>query len=299
MKLETKRKALNLVGNSFRYLILVGLSFLIIYPLVITALISFMQSSDIYDTAVRFIPKSPTFGNYKDMFLFLDYWKITGKSIFVNVLLCLLEMVSCLLVAYGFARFKFPFHNLLFGCVILTLLVPYSIYFAPLYFQLQNYGPFGWNLLSTPFPMFLLSATCVGLKDGLIIYIMTQSFKGYPKELEEAAAVDGAGTFKVFTRIMLPGAAAVFFTCFMFAFVWKWTDPTYSEIFFPNTEFIWTKLSTIDRQFELASELRNDYYYRAILKNAAVVAYMIPLMLLFMFTKRFLVESIETTGLVG
>ena len=299
MKLETKKRIVNITGSSFRYLILVGLSFLIIYPLIITLLISFMQSSDVYDTAVRFIPKNATLQNYKDVFIFLDYWKTLGISLLVNVLLCLIEMCSCLIVAYGFARFKFPFHNLLFGCVILTLLVPYTTYFAPLYFQLQDYGPFGWNLLSTPLPMFLLSATCVGLKDGLIIYIMTQSFKGYPKELEEAAAVDGAGPFKVFTRIMLPGATAVFFTCFMFSFVWKWTDPSYSEIFFPNTEFIWTKLSTIDQQFELASTMRNDYYYRAILKNAAVVTYILPLMLLFMFTKRFLVESIETTGLVG
>ena len=98
---------------------------------------------------------------------------------------------------------------------------------------------------------------------------------------------------------MLPGAAAVFFTCFMFAFVWKWTDPTYSELFFPNTEFIWSKLATIDQQFELAEEMRSDYYLRAILKNASMVMYISPLMLIFMFTKRFLVESIETTGLVG
>ena len=298
MKLETKKKTIWILGGFFRYLILVGLSFIIIYPLIITLLISFMQSSDIYDTAVRFIPKSPTLQNYVDASIFLDYSKTIGISLALNISLCLIEMISCLLVAYGFARFKFPFRNLLFGCVILTLLVPYSIYFAPLYFQFQSYGPFDWNLLTTPLPMFLLSATAVGLKDGLIIYIMRQSFKGYPKELEEAAAVDGAGTFKVFVKIMLPGAVAVFFTCFMFAFVWKWTDPTYSEIFFPNTEFIWTKLSTIDMQFEL-TDLKNDYYYRAILKNTSVVMYILPLLLLFMFTKRFLVESIETTGLVG
>lgn len=299
MKSETKRRILGITGNTFRYLVLTGLSFLIIYPLVITFLISFMQSTDIYDTAVRFIPKNPTLQNYEDAMIFLDYWKTLGSSLLLNILLCIVEMISCLFISYGFARFKFPFRKILFGCVILTLLIPCNIYFAPLYFQLQDYGPFGWNLLSTPLPMFLLSITGVGLKDGLIIYIMTQSFKGYPKELEEAAAVDGAGALRVFTRIMLPGAVAVFFTCFMFAFVWKWTDPTYSEIFFPNTEFLWSKLATIDQQFELASSMRNDYYYRAILRNVSIVLFVLPLMILFMFSKRFLVESIETTGLVG
>lgn len=299
MKTELKKKTVKLIGSSFRYFILIGLSFLIIYPLIITLLISLMQSSDIYDMAIRFIPKSPSLDNFKVAAIFLDYGKTLGESLLLNVTLCVIEIVACLFIAYGFARFKFPFHNLLFGCVIATLLIPYSIYFAPLYFQLQDYGPFGWNLLSTPLPMFLLSATGVGLKDGLIIYIMRQSFKGYPKELEEAAAVDGAGTLRVFVNIMLPGAMAVAFTCFMFIFVWKWTDPTYSEVFFPDTEFIWTKLATIDHKFEVTAALRNDRYYRAILKNASVVLFITPLVVLFMFTKRFLVESIETTGLVG
>ena len=299
MRLETKRKTVGILTALFRYLILIGLSFLILYPVAITLLISFMKSSDIYDMSVRFISKNPTFENYKYSILFLDYFNTVGKSLLLNVLLCIIEIFSCLFISYGFARFNFRFKNLFFGCVILTLIVPYSIYFAPLYFQFQSYGPFHWNLLSTPLPMFLLSFMGVGLKDGLIIYIMTQSFKGYPRALEEAAWVDGAGPFRVFTRIMLPGAFSVSFTCFMFAFVWKWTDPTYSEVFFPNEEFIWTKLMTIDSQFELIGSLRSDYYLRAILRNASVVLYIIPLVILFAICKRFLVESVETTGLVG
>lgn len=299
MKIRAKKLTSSILTSGFRYLILIGLSFLILYPLVITVLISFMQNSDVLDTSVRFISKNPTLDNYKNVILFFDYWKTLGISFLLVFSLCVIEIISCLLIAYGFARFNFPFKNLLFGCVIATLLIPYSIYFVPLYFQFQSYGPFEWDLLSTPFPMFLLSATGVGLKDGLIIYIMCQSFKGYPKELEEAAAVDGAGPLKVFTRIMLPGAAAVAMTCFMFAFVWKWTDPTYTDVFFLETEFIWTKVSSTHTIFELITSIRNDYYLRGILQNASVVLYILPLVGIFMFTKRFLVESIETTGLVG
>lgn len=298
MRISAKKLSGSILTNGFRYLILIGLSFIILYPVFITVVISFMQSSDVLDTSVRFISRNPTFDNYKNAILFLDYWKTLGSSLLLVVSLCILEIISCLFIAYGFARFDFPFHNLLFGCVIITLLIPYSIYFVPLYFQFQSYGPFNWNLLSTPLPMFLLSATGVGLKDGLIIYIMCQSFRGYPKELEEAAAVDGAGPLKVFTRIMLPGAVSVAMTCFMFAFVWKWTDPTYTEVFI-KTEFIWTKVSSTHSIFELIESVRNDYYLRGILKNASVVLYILPVVVIFMFTKRFLVESIETTGLVG
>lgn len=284
----------------FRYLFLVGLSFLILYPLAATVLISFMTPSDIYDSAVRFIPKTPSLDNYRSATLFLGYASTVLQSLLLNTVLCAVEMLACLLTAYGFARFSFRGSRLLFGCVLLTLLVPGHIYFTPLYLSFQNYGPFGWNLLETPLPLFLLSLTGVGLKDGLVIYIMRQFFKGYPKALEEAASIDGAGTLKIFLRIMLPGALPVTATCFLFTFVWKWTDPTYTELFLPGSEFIWTKLATIGSQLELLPEaLRNDYYYRAILQNTSVVLYMIPLVILFLIAKRFLVESIETTGLVG
>lgn len=135
--------------------------------------------------------------------------------------------------------------------MLLTLLVPSHIYFTPLYLSFQSYGPFGWNLLETPLPLFLLSLTGVGLKDGLVIYIMRQFFRGYPKELEEAASIDGAGTMHTFTAVMLPGALPVTATCFLFTFVWKWTDPTYTELFMPRSEFIWTKLATIGSSLQL------------------------------------------------
>lgn len=284
----------------FRYLFLVGLSFLILYPLAVTVLISFMTISDIYDSAVRFIPKSPSLDNYRDALIFLDYGSTVAKSVLLNVALCTVEMAACLLIAYGFARFHFRGSRLLFGCVLLTLLVPSHIYFTPLYLSFQSYGPFGWNLLETPLPLFLLSLTGVGLKDGLVIYIMRQFFRGYPKELEEAASIDGAGTMHTFTAVMLPGALPVTATCFLFTFVWKWTDPTYTELFMPRSEFIWTKLATIGSSLQLLpAALRNDNYYVAILQNTSLVLYVLPLVILFLICKRFLVESIETTGLVG
>ena len=283
----------------FRYLILIGLSFLILYPILVTLLISVMNSADFYDSSVRFITKDLTFSNYKNVFILIDYFKSLGSTLLLNIPLCILEIFSCLLVAYGFARFDFKGRNILFSCVILTLLIPTQSYFAPLYISFQSWGPFNWDLLSTPLPMFMLSATGVGLKDGLIIYVMRQHFRSYPKALEEAALIDGADTFKVFTKIMLPGALTIIMTSFLLIFVWKWTDPTYYEIFFPGTEFLSIKMSSLHSLFEVTSSIRGDYYYRGILQNTAMVLYMLPLLILFMFTKRFIVESIETTGLVG
>lgn len=290
----------NVPSALFRYFILIGLSFLILYPIFVTVMISLMQTSDFTNSAVRYLSLSPTLENYKTAAIFLQYWQTLLRSLALNIPLCLLEIVSCMLVAYGFARFKFKGNGILFGCVIMTLLIPSSIYFTPFYLSLQNYGPFHWNLLGTPLPLFLMSVCALGVKNGLVIYILRQHFKAYPKELEEAAEIDGAGSFRVFVSIMLPGAMSIAATCFLFIFVFRWTDPTHTNIFLPDTEFIWTRLSNIQTDMSLLPGVeQSDFYFRSILKNTSIVLYAIPLVVLFIFTKRSLVESVETSGLVG
>ena len=290
----------NVPSALFRYFILIGLSFLILYPIFVTVMISLMQTSDFTNSAVRYLSLSPTLENYKTAAIFLQYRQTLLRSLALNIPLCLLEIVSCMLVAYGFARFKFKGNGILFGCVIMTLLIPSSIYFTPFYLSLQDYGPFHWNLLGTPLPLFLMSVCALGVKNGLVIYILRQHFKAYPKELEEAAEIDGAGSFRVFVSIMLPGAMSIAATCFLFIFVFRWTDPTYTNIFLPDTEFIWTRLSNIQTDMSLLPGVeQSDFYFRSILKNTSIVLYAIPLVVLFIFTKRSLVESVETSGLVG
>lgn len=290
----------NVPSALFRYFILIGLSFLILYPIFVTVMISLMQTSDFTNSAVRYLSLSPTLENYKTAAIFLQYGQTLLRSLALNIPLCLLEIVSCMLVAYGFARFKFKGNGILFGCVIMTLLIPSSIYFTPFYLSLQDYGPFHWNLLGTPLPLFLMSVCALGVKNGLVIYILRQHFKAYPKELEEAAEIDGAGSFRVFASIMLPGAMSIAATCFLFIFVFRWTDPTYTDIFLLDTEFIWTRLSNIQTDMSLLPGVeQSDFYFRSILKNTSIVLYAIPLVVLFIFTKRSLVESVETSGLVG
>jgi len=297
---KVKQNTIKGTTSTLRYVFLIGLSFIILYPIIITFLISFMNPSDIYDSAVRFIPKEFSLKNYEYTSIVLEYGKNIFSSIFFNFVLCFIEVFACLFVAYGFARFNFRGKNILFAAVLLTLLVPGNIYFMPLYLQLQDYGPFHWNLIGSSIPLYFMSLTCIGFRDGLIIYILRQSLKAYPKALEEAAEIDGAGTLKILLKIMLPGAMPVMATSLMFTFVWKWTDPTYTELFLPNKEYIWVKMGTIDNVLQLLpSAVRTDNYYIAILRNTATVLYIIPLIVIFFIFKRFLVESVETTGLVG
>lgn len=284
-----------------RYILLIGLSFVVIYPLVITAFISLMTSDDLYNSTVRFIAANPRLANFSDAAFFLDYGNMLIKSFGWVLLLCVIETFVCMLVAYGFARFNFPFKRVLFGCVLVTLLIPTYIYLVPLYMSFQSYGPFHWRFLQTPVPLLMFAFTGTGLKNGLFIYIFRQFFKGYPKELEEAAFIDGARSFRVFRSIMLPGAMSIGVTCALLDFVWKWTDTSYTDIFMSGDRFIWMNMASLGTVMDASgnTSISMDYYYRAIIQNAALILYLIPLLVLFMFARQFLVDSIETTGMVG
>lgn len=286
---------------AIRYVILIGLSFVVLYPLLITGFISVMSPDDLYNSLVRFIAANPQLSNYADAAYFLDYGAMLPKSFVWVFLLCVIEAFVCMLVAYGFARFAFPFKRLLFGCVLLSLLIPTQIYLVPLYMSFQNYGPFQWNLLQTPAPLLLFAVTGTGLKNGLFIYIFRQFFKSYPRELEEAAAIDGAKSFRVFRSIMMPGAMSIGITCALLDFVWKWTDTSYTDIFMSGERFIWMNMASLGSVMDASgnTSISMDFYYRAIVSNAALILYLAPLFILFLLARRFLVDSIETTGMVG
>lgn len=184
--------------------------------------------------------------------------------------------------------------------MLLTLLVPSHIYFTPLYLSFQSYGPFGWNLLETPLPLFLLSLTGVGLKDGLVIYIMRQFFRGYPKELGGSRLHRRRGNH---AHIHGGDAARRPAGDGHLLFVHLCVEVDRSDLYravYAALGVIWTKLATIGSSLQLRpAALRNDNYYVAILQNTSLVLYVLPLVILFLICKRFLVESIETTGLVG
>src|SRR5690606_4009428 len=106
----------------------------------------------------------------------------------------------------------------------------------------------GVNLLNTYWPSVITSATAIGLKAGLFIYIFRQFFKGLPKEIEEAALIDDASGIQTFVRIMLPNAVPPIITVVLFCFVWQYNDTFYTTLFMSGMELMSLKISTISAQ---------------------------------------------------
>lgn len=156
------------------------------------------------------------------------------------------------------------------------------------------------GLLDTFVPFFVRSLCSVGIRNGLFIYLMTQFFRNIPNELEEAATVDGAGPFKIFYRIMLPNSVPILVTIMVFSFVWQWNDDFFAGLFAPKLDFISRNLYLINDKIRIVTgEYVNDPAYTSILKNAASLLAVAPLLILFVGAQRFFVENFERSGIVG
>ncbi len=292
------------IVSIFRAILLFGMCFMIIQPLLNKLSLSFMAEKDLYDTTIIVVPKHFSVENWKIAMTLLDYKASLFNTIWVSVLVSVIEVFMCSLVGYGFSRFNFPLKRFWFFCVILVIVIPPQTISTSLFLHFRFFNFFGHslNLRNSMLPYILMCCGCMGLKNGLYIFMIRQYFLGFPFELEEAAYVDGCGPFSTFFRIMIPGAKPILTSCFLFSFVWQWTDSFYTELFLGKIKMLSTQLSSITDRFSAYLNAVNGTagqapvgYSNAILSTGVLLA-VIPLIILYVFAQRLFVESLASTG---
>ncbi len=296
-----------------RWLLVFGLCFMIIEPLLMRLSTSLMPESELYDSTIIMVPRSVTLDNFRlVLFELVDAPKSILNSLWSSLLMSVCQIISTTLVAYGFARYDFPLKRFWFGCVVAMIIIPPQTFASSLYVFFTNFDILGLfklftgksvNLRGSFTPYMLMSLTCMGLKNGLYIYMLRQYFRGVPKSLEEAAFVDGCGTLKTFFKIMLPDAMPVIMSCFLFAFVWQWTDLFYTRNFLSSYSILSTQLSGIVARMGFVLNANRDGAAvqvsagrRAQLISIGVLVCSTPLIILYIFAQRTFVESITMTG---
>ena len=291
-----------------RLIFVLGVSYVILFPLLTKISSSFMTVEDLYDQTVLWIPKHITFEHYKKVFEFMNYPIAFLNSTLLATLVSALQLATCTVVGYGFARFPARLNGLLFAAVVFTLIVPPQMVMIPLYLNFRYFTAFGLlpgsgvNLLGSYWPAILTSLTGTGLRNGLHIFIMRQFFRGMPRELEEAAYVDGAGPFTTFFRIMLPGALPAMVVVFLFSFVWQWNDYFFTTIFMGSKDLLTNNLNEVAlRVLESAGLTHEARYgeYASLINNTGSLMFIAPLLILYAALQKYFIESIERTGLVG
>jgi len=292
-----KSKCQRYISKTVTYLLLSCLGFVIIYPLFGRVMLSVMNEFDLYDDTVRFLTRRFNLNNFSLAIYYMDYWKSLLETALYVLSAAVCQLISSVLIAYGLARFRFFGNRLLFMFLLLSLIVPPHLISLPLYFRFQQL-----QLLGKPFSIYLLCLTGMGLKSGLLIFIMQQYFRGFPKELEESAMIDGAGPVRTFFFIALPTAGPMIATVFLFSFVWNWTDNFYTTTFLPGNNFLTQKLLGIKGTLNFDQQTARGVFnlvVSSLAENAGVLLFIIPLILIFIAAQRYFVESIENTGIVG
>ena len=308
----------NVVFVIFRFILLLGISYVILYPYITKIFGSFMSPSDFEDVTVILLSKSPNIQQYQAIISENGYLMALLNTFLVSASVALIQTIVCALVAYGLAKFKFKGNNIVFFLVIFTMMVPQeAIKFAMQHYfnyfgsnnlfgmLLSALGIIEYGFVDTIFPLYLLSLVGLGFKNGLFIFMLRQFFRGVPDELEESAYVDGSNTFRTFFSIIIPLAIPMLITVFIFAFAWQWTDDFYTSVFFSknyfNSEGAMQFMSSIATKIppSLKADAETITLYGSAITGTSSILVALPLIIAYVFLQNKIVQGIERSGIVG
>jgi multiple sugar transport system permease protein len=275
------------VGKRTLYhLFILGFGFVMIYPLIWMVTSSFKENSEIFTNAHTLIPKNPTFDN------FVAGWQGIGNihfstffitSLLIAVVGTVLSVVASTLVAYGFARIKFRFRNFWFAVMLSTMMLPVQVILIPQFILFHHLG------MTESYLPLILPHTAGRV---FFIFLIMQFIDAIPKELDEAAYIDGCSKYQVFTRITVPLIIPAVVASTVFSFIWIWED-FFAPLMYLDTPSRYTVPLAL-RMFNDATSASN---WGSTLAMSTLS--LIPVFILFAFFQKYLVEGIATTGLKG
>ena len=283
------------------YGLLICIGFVYLYPILYMFSYSFMNRDDLLDSSVKWIPSTFYLQNYIDAAKSMSFWSSLLKGILIAGLPTLCNVLICMLVGYGFARFEFKGKKILMALLIFSYILPSQVTMIPTYVLYNNTG-----ILGTIWAFVLPAVFGNGLNAPIFILIFYQFFKQVPKVLIEAAQIDGAGYLKSFIMIAVPSAAPAILSVFLFSFVWYWNESYLTELYVQglSTKSIWVnlvvQLKNFDASFNtLATTGDTATSLNECVRMAATALSILPLLIMYFFLQKHFVESIDRTGITG
>ncbi|SFT16632.1 carbohydrate ABC transporter permease [Paenibacillus sp. BC26] len=285
-----------LVFKAVVYLLLIGIGFIYLYPLLYMFVNSFMSLDDLVNSMVKWIPTELYTENYTKALQVLDFNKTLLQTILVASVPAVAQTIMSAVIGYGFARFDFPLKRLWFVLMIATFVIPPQVTMIPTYLMFKDYHLLG-TLQTFIYPALLGQ----GLKGALFIMIFYQFFKKLPAVLEEAAQIDGAGYFKMFYRIAVPTAGPAFIIVFLFSFVWYWNESYLAALYFGNS------LTILPLELQRFSDSYSKMFppgtpgsqLNEAIKMAGTMLTIAPLLVVYFLLQRWFVEGVDRTGITG
>ncbi len=283
------------------YGLLICIGFVYLYPMLYMFSTSFMNRDDLLDTSVKWLPSTLYIQNFIDAASSMDFWASLGKGVVIAGLPTLCNVMICMVIGYGFARYDFTGKKIMMGILIFSYILPSQVTMIPTYVLYNNMG-----ILGTLWAFVLPAVLGNGINAPIFILIFYQFFRQVPKVLMEAAAIDGAGHFKSFYKIAIPSAVPAIITVVLFSFVWYWNESYLTEMYVRglSTKSIWTNLVIQLKNFDTSFETRATVGDTATSLNesvrmAATTLSILPLLIMYFFLQKHFVESIDRAGITG
>jgi len=286
------------------YILLIGLSFVFLYPFLHMFSTSLKSYDDLTDITVKWFPKHVTLSNWSTAFKSLNFFRTFGNSLFVSLMATAGHIISCSFIAYGFARFKFPMKRVLFAILVLAIVIPLPTIIVPQYRMFSSYGVVNQQNLLDYTAILLPTFFGFGLRGCLFIYLFRQFFIKIPPSLEEAAAIDGCNPFKTFLRIVMPSAGSVILVVFVLSMVWHWNDYYEPSLYISGERWLLLPQilpgmkSIIDKMSSNPMDPNAVRTYNDAVAMAGTALAALPMLLMFFAVRNRFMQSIERTGIV-
>ncbi|HEY8283085.1 MAG TPA: carbohydrate ABC transporter permease [Chloroflexota bacterium] len=273
-------------GRFLLYLIAIVLSIIVLIPFLWAVSQSFTPANEIFSIPIHIVPAHPTLENYHVLFFKLGDVAIGRwflNSLFVSTAVTALILLFDSMAAFALSRLRFPGRTIVFFAFISTMLIPAQVTFIPLYVEMQKLGFLdSYNSLIWPY-----------LANAFYVFLLRQFFQGIPRDLDEAAIVDGAGTFTIFWRVILPNTKSALAAVGILSFTAIWND-----LFWPMVTINSVDLRTLPMGLTIMNTEYGGTPGPGLVMASAVIAFL-PVLIIYTIFQRSIVEGISLTGLGG
>ncbi len=283
------------------YAILIGISFIFLYPVLQMMVTSLMGLEDLIDPTTIWLPSKIVFKNYSYAFDTLNFTKALKDSITVSLWPTICSVISSALIGYGFAHFNFPGKRIWLALVVAVFLIPTLLMNIPTFVLYNDLGILN-SLKAYIYP----SLTGYGLRQSIFILIFIQFFRLIPKELSESAEIDGASELQIFIKIAIPMAIPAIIICTLYSFVWYWNETTLASSYFSG-QYRTLQMAVVNFEAVFREKFpsgnvglnsANESFNQGVLFAGTMLS-ILPLLILYAFTQKWFVESADRVGIAG
>jgi multiple sugar transport system permease protein len=249
-----------------------------LFPFLWTVITSITPSGTLSDGPTLLV-KNPTLAAYRALLDAMPMWRIIANSIGVAALTTVLQLVTGSMAAYGFARLTFPGRNVVFGLYLATLMVPLQVLVVPLFIEMKTF-----NLQDTYFALLAPS-----IASAFAVFLLKQAVDSVPRELDEAATLDGAGHLRIFLTIVLPLVRPALATVAVFSFMGSWNSFLWPLVVIRSPELMTLPLGL--------STLQGQYTTQWDVVMAGSVVSIVPIAIVYLFAQRHIIAGVAHTGI--